>query len=161
MKNKFLNIILLGILIFSSVFFVFEKPVRAESLIIQPSNTDARVEETDPEKNFGNLVELKIKSKNSDNKRTFIKFDLSSIPANALISEAHLELYLTDAPGNSRQYGIYAVLNSWDEGTINWDNQVNATSTPTTIISYGGSGVPAKVWLSWDVTPDAIYFYNK
>lgn len=158
--KKFLNLILLGILIFSSLFFVCKKPARAESLIIQPSSADARVEEKYGGNNFGDRVDLKIRSKNLENKRIFIKFDLSSIPVGATINEARLQLYLTDAPGNSRYYDIFRVLEDWGELTIVWNSQANVSSTPTDTISYGGRGVPINVWLSWNVTSDVTYFYN-
>jgi hypothetical protein len=159
--RKGLSLILLTILTFSVVFFIFEKPVKAESLILQPSRDDARIEQTEPEKNFGTLVELKVRSKNNENKRTFIKFDLSSIPQNVTINQALLQLYLIDAPGSSRVYEIYRVLENWEERSITWNNQPqNIATIPTDSISYGGSGVPKNVWLSWNVTSDVIYFYN-
>jgi PKD repeat protein len=159
--KKVLSLILLTILTFSVVFFIFEKPVKAESLILQPSRDDARIEQIEPEKNFGTLVELKVRSKNNENKRTFIKFDLSSIPQNVTIHQALLQLYLIDAPGSSRVYEIYRVLENWEERSITWNNQPqNITTIPTDSISYGGSGVPKNVWLSWNVTSDVIYFYN-
>ncbi len=159
--KKFLSVILLGVLVFSSLFFVFEKPVRAESLIIHPSIADARVEQVESGKNFGTMVDLKVKSKSGDNKRTFIKFNLFPLPPNTTITQASLELYLTDAPGVSRSYDIYRVLEDWEERNINWNNQPqNIASIFTDSILYGGSGVPKNIWLSWNVTPDAIYFYN-
>ena len=58
--------------------------------------------------------------------RSFIRFDLSSIPAGAAIEDATLLLYLT---GWDRRYAdetsisVTQVLAEWTEADINWNNQ--------------------------------------
>jgi hypothetical protein len=160
MHKKFIAAITIGTFLFSLISPVF---VLADSttVTIQPSSADARVEEKNPrdDENFGSGNELKIKSKVNDNKRTFIRFDLSSLPNGINVTQAILQLYLNDAPDAdvSRTYNLYRVTNNWGELSITWNNQPTATSTVT---SSTTSGIVKDVWLPWDVTTDVNYFYN-
>ncbi|MBW2974170.1 DNRLRE domain-containing protein, partial [Candidatus Woesearchaeota archaeon] len=112
--------------------------------------------------------------------RTLIEFNLSSIPGDAVITNAVLSLYYSediDASGN-RIHGVHRVLESWEEGSglgdtndanINgttWDERwysqnwasaggsFNSTATDTQTVgdseSYG--------WIEWNVTSDVQYF---
>jgi hypothetical protein len=71
--------------------------------------------------------------------REILKFDLSSIPANATIISANLYLYSYPAPtvnGNfvDANYGsnntllIQQIVSSWSPGTVKWSNQPASTT---------------------------------
>ena len=54
--------------------------------------------------------------------RTLIKFDLSSIPANAVIQDATLSLWFsTDISSNARTMRAYRVLRNWVEAQATWN----------------------------------------
>ncbi|UEG49520.1 DNRLRE domain-containing protein [Ferruginibacter lapsinanis] len=71
--------------------------------------------------------------------RAFLKFDMSSIPANAIIQSAKLSLYSTTNPtqgnGVDAQFGgsnacyIQRVTSNWATNTITWNNQPTTTSS--------------------------------
>ena len=83
--------------------------------------------------------------------RSLIKFNLNSIPTNAIISNATLSLYsnptqLNGNPAAGPTYGsnnvssLYPVTTNWDLSTVSWNNQpaftsVNATILPQSISS--------------------------
>ena len=83
--------------------------------------------------------------------RELLKFDLSSIPANATISSANLQLFSDTIPKNGdlidANYGadnsfvVQQVAASWDVASVNWFNQPsgltnNQVVVPTTTSSF-------------------------
>jgi len=62
--------------------------------------------------------------------RTFMGFDISTIPANAIIVKAELYLYAAGDHGQisgSNKSFLHAINSTWSEGTITWNNQPNHT----------------------------------
>lgn len=62
--------------------------------------------------------------------RILIDFRLDTIPANAIIEEAHLSLYAATNPAeqHSKRDGtnaayIQRITEAWDEANVNWENQ--------------------------------------
>jgi hypothetical protein len=58
--------------------------------------------------------------------RSYIRFNLSSIPSGSTIVEATLRLYHAgggDYPGQSRTLTLYRVTGSWSESTVTWNNR--------------------------------------
>ena len=80
--------------------------------------------------NFGSQDEMRVyynhSQQISNTFRTFLEFDMSSIPDNALIMSAELTLYPKQID-NAEDHPIYIARvtsdGSWAESTINWDNQ--------------------------------------
>jgi hypothetical protein len=72
-----------------------------------------------------NETELMVKSHTGEkNKRSFLKFDLSTIPDGCVIDGASLELFLLSAPGSNRVHELYFVASdAWAETTLTWNNQ--------------------------------------
>ena len=74
--------------------------------------------------------------------RSFVAFDLSSIPEDAIIQSAALSLYYNPIDDiqsfdyHTGENGIYIqrVIESWQENTINWDNQPNTTTINQVLI---------------------------
>ncbi|MFC1713650.1 DNRLRE domain-containing protein, partial [Candidatus Poribacteria bacterium] len=56
---------------------------------------------------------------NTDGKSVLIWFDVSSIPTNAVLAEATLELYMTSNRngGNDKEVAAHRLLKEWGEGT--------------------------------------------
>ena len=81
--------------------------------------------------------------------RTYIKFDLSSIPANARVSDADLKLYQYDTIGTENfTIELLKINNSWDESTICWDLQPTRSSDPIISSSITAG---ATTWEYWDI----------
>ncbi len=83
--------------------------------------------------------------------RSYLKFDLSGIPATSIVTSADLGLrYDGDgASATTGPVGAYRVISTWDEGTITWDNQPNCAASPVDSIP-----VPvytSTIWLYWEV----------
>lgn len=84
------------------------------------------------------------------NKRSFLKFDLTScaIPAVADVRSASLRLKLLSAPSASRTHNVTRVTGSWSEGTVTWNLQPTVAGSPTATITTGttdGASVQADV----------------
>lgn len=76
--------------------------------------------------------------------RSYIRFDLSSLPANSIISSATLRLYQAggaDFPDQNRTVTLYRVTSSWNEATITWNNKpafAEAIGSVTTTYDFSG-----------------------
>ncbi len=76
--------------------------------------------------------------------RSYLRFDLSSIPAGSTIVSATLHLTQAagqDYPATSRTVTFYRVTGSWDENTLNWNNKPNyaeAVGSVTSTYNYSG-----------------------
>jgi hypothetical protein len=78
--------------------------------------------------------------------RAILKFDLSSIPQDAVIASANLTLYSNPDPlnghddhansGPDNSFYIKRVTDSWDPTTINWLNQPSTTSDDAVLIPH-------------------------
>jgi hypothetical protein len=131
-----------------------DKAIGSEKLTIA-AIADAFVNQSSPDTNYGNDNQLKIKC-NNYTEQAYIMFDLSVLPANAIIIEANMQLTITDIEG----YGSWGVTigthfcsdNSWSETGITWNNKPDFESAATDTNGYW------MVWLpktdSWNVTVD-------
>lgn len=92
--------------------------------------------------------------------QTLIKFDLSSVPEDAEIIDATLQLYYTDYKDNDpsgHEFFVYKNLVDWSEDTVTWNTQPSNSTEETTFAI-----VPSTVdsWMSWNVTKDVIDFIS-
>ena len=100
-----------------------------DTITIQPGGTDgkdAEVDNLNPTVNYGYSIYLDAGTDNNDILRSYLQFDLSSVPPDAVILDANLGLYFKGIyiiPYLPTQLGLYEVTESWEENTITWDNQ--------------------------------------
>lgn len=106
---------------------------------------DAYVDKNQADTNFNNTIELGAYDNLATRTRSYLQFDLKSVPDGSIISSASLQLYSQDALGSS----IYLrkVTSSWDEETINWNNQPLFQE----VISSKVVDAPG-AWATWDTT---------
>jgi hypothetical protein len=116
--------------------------------------------------NFGADNVLKIKG--DENNRILVEFNLSSIPSDAIISNATLQLYVTVKGTVSPTVYVHRINQSWTEGTgtgqntgngatwnsrngsVNW----NSAGADFDTAIWANTAVPdsANIWASWNIT---------
>jgi hypothetical protein len=126
--------------LFSCKFGDFElqadQVVQLDPTVAVTPSDDASVDESDPTSNLGLWRWLYVESTSANENwrmRSFLKFDLSSIPENANIISAKLHLYCLGVSYVYHDYqppptGVLVEVcevedDSWDESTITWQNQ--------------------------------------
>jgi len=80
---------------------------------------DAYINEYYPETNYGADWSLRIKN---DNERSLVRFDLSSIPSSAIVTDATLRLFAYRRQGSASTplMGAYPLKRAWSEGSVTW-----------------------------------------
>ena len=108
-----------------------------ETIKIQPDSLEGKdtcVWYNHPTSNYGNDDYLWIGTYTGVIVRSYLQFDLSDVPPNAVILDANLGLYNYYSYGlTSIPIGLYTVTESWAEDTITWDNQPSSSSEVTDI----------------------------
>jgi len=97
-----------------------------ETLTLQPGSEgkDAYVIDIFSEDNFGDNFFLSVGVFTVPFARSYLQFDLSPIPLEAVILDANLGLYYDSSYElTSLPIGLYEVTESWEENTLTWDNQ--------------------------------------
>jgi hypothetical protein len=126
-------------------------------VIIYPSD-DAAVDSNVPDDNFGSTTYLRIGHGIPDEgvERSYLKFNLSSIPANKMVISARLRLDPGYVSIPAPQVGAhYLTSDAWGEMTITWNNAptgFNSTATDTVTVNITES--------FWTVTEDVNDAYR-
>jgi hypothetical protein len=112
--------------------------------------------------NFGGATTLQVESSQtvgliSTNKRSFVRFDLSScaIPGAAAVQSATLSVFLSAAPNQNRTWNVNRVTAAWTENVITWSNQPASTSSTSLT-----TGTISNVTLQAAVTSDVQSFVS-
>ena len=114
-----------------------------ETVEIQPGGTDGKdayVNDISKTTNYGDNWGLYIGTQTGPNiYRSYLQFDLNSVPPNAVILYARLGLhYSWSWPNTSFYISLYKVEESWGEDTITWGNQPASSS-----VVEGTTHIPA------------------
>ncbi|MDH3588289.1 MAG: DNRLRE domain-containing protein [Gammaproteobacteria bacterium] len=89
--------------------------------------------------NYGNDSELRVSTNGG---RSLLKFNLSTIPAEALIESAELELHFNDADSiSSANFSIHEVTGDWRETEATWNEYQSGENW----ISPGGDHNPTAI----------------
>jgi len=107
--------------------------------------------------NFGGATTLLVWSSLLQNRRSFVRFDLSTcaIPPTARVMTAVLTLFLATAPSNSRTYVVSRVTGAWTEAGLTWTSQPAVAGSPT---ATRATGTASGVVLTWNVAADVQAF---
>jgi hypothetical protein len=155
-EKKFLILpilLLISSLAYFSLYNVAASPAIGSMTTTIYSVADASVNSSSPDTNYGDMDYMYVK-KNSEQRFTYAKFDLSSIPSDANIISAKLKLYLTDISGYTGNINTYYCSNSsWTELEVTWNNKPDFCSEATDE-NYFGMIVFVNRYYSWDVTAD-------
>jgi hypothetical protein len=80
--------------------------------------------------------------------RSYLQFDLSTVPGNSRVVYANLSLYQYFSRGtaSSNTIVLYQVTGDWEESTITWNNQsISSIVAESSCTVYAGS----TTWKSW------------
>jgi hypothetical protein len=113
---------------------------------------------------------VQVTSRSAQNKRAFLRFDLTKcaplLASSVTVKRATLRLFLSQSPGAARTYNIQRVVTPcpesattcWTEGALTWNNQPSVSGTVTSSLSLTSSS--ALQYYGWDVTTDAAAFVS-
>ena len=104
------------------------------TVTIQPNPTaakDAYIWSPSPDSQWGSDARLYAGlSAVNQIARSYVQFDLSSIPSTAVVTSANLGLYYFQTFASvAAPVGVYRVNSSWSESTITWNNQPTSAAT--------------------------------
>ena len=185
MKNRRWMVVW-AVVLFGLVLGVLAEAVRAEVVILQPgpegADTYGYVQNgAAVDTNFGNATSLAASATNNYQYQSFLRFDLSSLPAGVHVQHADLRLfnYMIDwANRGDSNVGVYRVLESWIEGNggvdndppgeLTWNNRPDIDSVSyDTLLFEGAPEVGATrvdfypdEWRTWNVTDLVSAWYT-
>lgn len=113
---------------------------------------DTYADQALPSTNFGTVTNLDVQSqKTSRNRRSFVRFDLSSIPSSATVHAAQLDVTMYTAPTASRSLQAQRVSASWTESTLTWTSMPAISAS---IAATAATGTTANTVLQLDLSGD-------
>jgi len=121
------------------------------TIILQPGpeGIDAGVGKRFPLVHYGSFYYSWSGNSADSIMRTYIKFDLSTIPIDAKVIDAKLMLYQFYMGGSDNfTIGLYKVTSDWEENTINWDTQPTCSCNVEALCDII---VSSNIWRSWDI----------
>jgi hypothetical protein len=120
------------------------------------ASADTYADQENPDSSHGASEVLKVRSLGSKNARTYIFFDISTIPPGATVLSAKLNLYLLNPPASDRTYLCCRLDAAWNEGLLTWNKRPHSVST------YAASSTlsTSSGWVVWDVTAQVQKFLN-
>ncbi|MBU0686673.1 MAG: DNRLRE domain-containing protein [Candidatus Margulisbacteria bacterium] len=137
----------------------------ATTVTIQPSSADSYMAAAAPTTNYGSQVSVLVYPWSASIRRGIIQFDLSSIPINATVTSATLELYVYATGGFDYVVNLHRIQQSpvrdWQESSVTWNNYKTGTawssgggdysSTISGTVIWGG-GPPYAKWGTFEST---------
>ena len=111
---------------------------------------DARVSEGAPADNYGIDPQLLMgHASKAGLTLSLVRFNLTSLPVNSMITSATLRVYVQDVSGGGPvSISARRVNAPWGESTVNWSNRPGVNPLPVVSAPIGGAG-----WATWDLTP--------
>lgn len=144
--------LLLKCTLFVFGILIFKVSAAQTTIHLQPGpeeGKDAVISYIVPNNNYGNLEDLLLyawtHSGELNINRSFVEFDLSSIPGNAIVEKAFLTLYFNPTSNYwEEHYGensffVKRVTSQWEENEVNWINQPSTSSENIIYVSESES----------------------
>lgn len=121
---------------------LFPKEAQADEYWTHDVDADSYVLNTAPDSNFGSDNDLILGGEPADIYRFWLKFDLSSMPTGAVISEATVRfiIYYDDGTNDPTIAIHHSTNDSWTEGGITWNNDpsYNSTASDSELVTWLG-----------------------
>ncbi|HOU45188.1 MAG TPA: DNRLRE domain-containing protein, partial [Anaerolineaceae bacterium] len=100
-------------------------------------SADTYISHQRPDDNHGSEITIDVRADYNLASFGLVRFNLSSIPANAVITSAIFYIY-TDDGGNGQTFDLYRVTTPWEELTATWnDPWLNPGGDYDASVSYG------------------------
>lgn len=142
--------------------FVFR--TTSEGTLVFEPNDDTGIQHSSPNNNFGDALDVTIRNEYGAGSGSgyawdgLIYFDISTVPTNASIQYAYLQMYYyawKDTNPAGRTLRLYPVTSIWEEEIVTWNTQPTyAPQSTSSAIVPPSTGV----WMEWDVTADVQAF---
>ena len=136
-------------------------PAPPQTVTIQPDATegkDAVVFNTDPASNYGDLEIVAVGNSAGDKARTYIRFELSAIPATAVPTSVGVLLYYGDSSDAvETTIDAYQVTEAWAENTVTWGEQPAHGAA-----AIGSASLPAvetNDFVAWALEPALVEWW--
>jgi chromosome segregation ATPase/regulation of enolase protein 1 (concanavalin A-like superfamily) len=137
-------------------------------LTIQPGavGEDAYLDRQFASTNRGADTTMLLDGRNPDAYRPILRFDLSSIPASAVIDRATFSLYMSSGLGNPLTVSVHRVTATWNEAQVTWNDRLTGTAWGTAGGDYAGYVIAQATidntagWKSWNVTQLVDLWYR-
>jgi hypothetical protein len=152
MKKKRFLILSLLVMVLILIVGCTTPAVQYGTITLQPGpeGIDSIVETVNPTTNYETITLCEIGRNGTYNMlREYIQFDLSTVPADAVVVDANLKLYQYSNFGtNNFTIGLHNVTSAWDESTITWNLQPTCSvdAETTSDITIGDI-----TWKSWEI----------
>jgi len=139
-------------LVAASVAVLVSMAGQANAALVSLSATDTKAIGnglTNPYTGYGLFVGSQSQTTSYGDMRSYLKFDLSSLPGNRVVTNATLKLYNFYTMATPQQVEVHGgTSNAWTASTITWGNQPTFGTT-----ALATTPVQARpTWYSWDVT---------
>lgn len=129
---------------------------------LEPS-ADAHVAEDSPLTNYGAGLVVEVQANSGATRRALLRFDLAlcspAIPADAIVHSASLRMTLTADAVDTRTYDLHRVTTTWNEVTVDWNNQPGIDASQVSSIGVS-AGTPAATLLEWNVVANVQDFVS-
>jgi YDG domain/MBG domain (YGX type) len=123
---------------------------------------DNNINENQPNtvQNDNSGTTLSIDARTSNNKRIFVRFDLTGAGISGTVNSAlvRMLLFAADNTGFPRTHSAHLVTSTWLQSTITWNLQPTFNATATD--SQSAPSVPPAALVRWSVTSDVQGFVN-
>lgn len=123
------------------------------------TGSDSYLSEDRPNDKYGDAVTIRMDSELTKQFRSVLRFDLSTLPVGAIVTNATLSIYqIAGGKAPSFNFSIHALTRSWVEADVSW-NKADSTSPWTTpggdYLSqpfYTGTMVEMVGWFRFDLS---------
>ena len=108
----------------SAVLFVSMKASAVTATII-PSGDATITDEFPTTPQGGSTILITGTSGSGPNNRSLLRFDLSSVPVNAVVTNASLSLIAVETAPTNSWFDLHRVNRQWSESAVTWNNRLS------------------------------------
>ena len=120
------------VLLLAVTYSVAQAPPSADVLSYSPT----------PNQNYGTYSSLFVQKESGVISASYVKFNITTLPAGAAVSKATLRLFVNQVSGSGK-FDVYQLNGSWTEGGLTYNNApaLGTSATGNNPVSFSGSSV--------------------
>ncbi len=122
MKRALIQFFLLAIVVISPALPSFGQYVYTTNFF-PVADASIRSDAPDGKDGSSNSLTVGVSSDGSSTNRGLFRFDVSSIPTNATVTNVTLSLIALKQPSAPYYFGLYLLLTNWVESEVTWNNR--------------------------------------